>query len=138
MLSGRPIFLRRALELGERLLGAFEDSPAGLPRPAIDLRTRRGWLPGWMGGAVALSEVGTLQLEFVFLSHLSGDLRFARAAHRVEQTLARLPHPAGLWSAHIDWRTGSWAANSRVTLGALGDSVRSLSQSLSQVNVSHA
>jgi hypothetical protein len=63
-LSGDERLLRKARELGERLLGAFEGgSEPGLPCAQLNLRTsecvpKHPWAPG-----VILAEVGSVQLE---------------------------------------------------------------------------
>lgn len=124
-MTGREIFAKRALQLGKRLLGAFE-TPSGLPTTKVDLRA----------GAVqdlepfVLAEMGTLSLEFTHLSAISGDPRFRRAVERVSMHLARQAHHSQP-NAHLlpiyldgDGDALNWFGQpmSKVSLGAGGDS----------------
>ncbi len=106
-LSGEPLLLAKAADMGARLMPAF-DTPSGLPWPNIDLHARRGSAASWLGGNTALSEVGTLQMELIRLSALTRDPQFARAATRVTKVLQDLPKPAGLTSIHVSIETGRW------------------------------
>ena len=75
-LSGRPGLLRRAAELAERLLPAFNTS-SGLPHPHWSLA------PGGQPPPpqhVFLADAGSLQLEWRYLSQQTGDPRFGGAA----------------------------------------------------------
>lgn len=107
-LSGDDRLLRKATDMGERLLAAFDSSPVGLPWPNIDLHARRGSMASWLGGNVALSEVGTMQMEFIRLAAVSGDPRFAKAATRVTKLLQALPKPNGLASINVAFETARW------------------------------
>ena len=88
-LTGDPLYKTKALDLGERLLRAFA---GGLPRPSVVL--------GGDGGVSKLprvlctAEVGSLQLEFGYLSHISGDDRFRAAACRAEAHLVQTARQA--------------------------------------------
>ena len=73
-LSGNdPLYLQKATDLGDRILGAF-NSPSGLPWPNVDLMSSQG-LPE-ESGVVSLSEVSTLQLELRYLSQLTGNYKY--------------------------------------------------------------
>lgn len=74
-LSGRPIFLTRAKELAERLLPALNTS-SNLPVPKWNI-ARGGAAPSTE--PTILSEAGSMQLEFRYLTEHSGDKRFQRA-----------------------------------------------------------
>ncbi len=54
-LSGEPLLLAKAKDMGERLMPVFNTS-TGLPLPIVDLSMRRAW-GGWAGSSTALSEV---------------------------------------------------------------------------------
>merc|ERR1719382_1804276 len=64
-LSGRQVFLDRALELGDRLLPAF-NSTSRLPWPKWNIARGRGERSS--GEPTILSEAGSVQLEFRSLS----------------------------------------------------------------------
>merc|ERR1712232_1314301 len=95
-LSGRPLLLQRALELAERLLPAFNTS-SGLPFPRWNLVRQEG--AGGCDPAV-LAEVGSIQLEWRYLSDMTGDSRFRDAAdaafHAIQQTGVQ-----GLLTVHL-------------------------------------
>ncbi|PKU45832.1 mannosyl-oligosaccharide -alpha-mannosidase ia [Limosa lapponica baueri] len=76
-LSGEEVFRKKAVELGEKLLPAF-NTPTGIPWALLNIKSGigRNW-PWASGGSSILAEFGTLHLEFVHLSHLSGNPVFA-------------------------------------------------------------
>lgn len=61
----------QAVDLGERLSRAFV-GPRGMPKTQINLATGISSLSSWLGGAVLLAEVGTVQLEFFALARHTG------------------------------------------------------------------
>ena len=94
-LSGRESLLRKADELGERLLFAFH-TPTGLPYGTLGLKTRSRYNPSWANGASTIAEVMTLQLEFRALSRHTGRPEYEAVASRVMDHLHEMPRPAGL------------------------------------------
>lgn len=74
-LSGRPIFLRRATELAERLLPALNTS-SKLPLPKWNIGRGRG---SPSSEPTILAEAGSMQLEMRYLTEHTGDRRFQRA-----------------------------------------------------------
>lgn len=71
-LSGNDMFLDKAVDLGNRILGAF-DSPSGIPYASVNLKTGKGVKNHVDNGASSTAEVSTLQLEFKYLSKLTGE-----------------------------------------------------------------
>lgn len=69
------MFLEKAVELGDRLLPIF-DSPSGIPYSLVNLAERIGLPDKDNGNMASLAEAGTLQLEFKYLSHLTGDYTY--------------------------------------------------------------
>lgn len=69
--SGDPVFLEKARDLGDRLLGAF-DSPSQLPFPTLNLMSKKGH------GTSNIAEIATLQLEFKFLSYATKNPKYAQ------------------------------------------------------------
>jgi len=74
-LSNRQPLLDFAEDLAKRLLPAFE-TRTGIPYGTIGLRTGRVFNPGWVSGQSSVAEAGTLQLEFRYLSFLTGKYAF--------------------------------------------------------------
>lgn len=67
-LTEDDIYRRKAAEIGDRLLPAF-DTPTGIPWSAVNLRSGKGMTWSWApGGCAILSELGTMSLEFEYLS----------------------------------------------------------------------
>ena len=95
----------------------------GLPLALINPSTGQARNFGWAsGGASILSEIGSHHLEFVYLSALTGDKRYARRVRRIRDFLDRLSKPYdGLYHNYINPHTGAWGEES-ISIGALGDS----------------
>ncbi|KAF9309267.1 alpha mannosidase-like protein [Podila horticola] len=62
--------LALAVDLGNRLMKAFENSPTGIPWPRVNLK--KGLLK-WESSETCVAGAGSLLLEFGTLSRLSGD-----------------------------------------------------------------
>ena len=111
----RGELLRLAVDLGERLLSAF-DGCSSLPRPFVNLR-------GLPPRHNALREqctagVGTLLLEFGTLSRLTLDHRFEQAALCALRLLWSKRSPRNLLGNTLDVRSGAWR-NPSAGIGAV-------------------
>jgi mannosidase alpha-like ER degradation enhancer 2 len=101
-LSGDERLLKKAEDLGTRLLPAF-DSPTGLPYVEVNLRTGKT-----RGKQTNPAETGTLLLEFGTLGRLTGQPEFyTKAKHALTETWKRRS-PIGLVGSSIDVETGQW------------------------------
>jgi len=102
------------------MLPVFETN-VGLPLPVINLGQRKGYHTKDFPGLSSIAEVGTLQLEFKYLSHLTGNDEYWRAVERVMKVVkdARLPH--GLASIFLAIDEGQYYT-SAIRLGSRGDS----------------
>ena len=119
-LSKDKVFLKKAQDLGDRLLGAF-DTPSGIPMGQTNLQTKQSNNAGWTGGASILAEIGTLQVEFRYLSQHTGNPVYAQKVNKVFDLMAT-KHPAhGLFPIYVSTQNGDFQ-NNQVTFGALGDS----------------
>ncbi|XP_010574652.1 PREDICTED: mannosyl-oligosaccharide 1,2-alpha-mannosidase IC [Haliaeetus leucocephalus] len=117
-LTGEEVFKSKALELGEKLLPAF-NTPTGIPRGVINLGS---WSWGWASaGSSILAEFGTLHLEFLHLSELSGNPVFAEKVMNIRKVLNRVEKPQGLYPNFLSPVTGNWVQH-HVSIGGLGDS----------------
>lgn len=116
-LSGRKVLLDHAVDLGRRLLKAFDGAGrAGIPSPALNLHTGAG------RGTSCLSEPTTLQLEFRQLSKLSGLPQLTTQVDKVMDTIERLQPETldGLLPLQPAWLGGGQSG--RIGFGARGDS----------------
>uniref|UniRef100_A0A8D0GWH1 alpha-1,2-Mannosidase n=1 Tax=Sphenodon punctatus TaxID=8508 RepID=A0A8D0GWH1_SPHPU len=120
-LSGEEIFRKKAVELGEKLLLAF-NTPTGIPWALLNIKSGigRNW-PWASGGSSILAEFGTLHLEFIHLSHLSGNPLFAEKVMNIRKVLNRLDKPEGLYPNYLNPSSGQWGQH-HVSIGGLGDS----------------
>ena len=91
----------------------------GIARSSVNLRTGSGG-DGWSGGSAILSELGTLQVEFRYLSHHTQDRNMESWAMKAIKDLSTRSGN-GLYPIKINIQDGSFA-DSMVTFGALGDS----------------
>mmetsp|Transcript_4521 Transcript_4521/g.10560 ORF Transcript_4521/g.10560 Transcript_4521/m.10560 type:complete len:791 (+) Transcript_4521:39-2411(+) len=122
-LSGRQIFLDRAIELAERLLPAMNTS-SGLPLPRWNLARGRGkstYDP--KKEPTILAEAGSFQLEFRYLAAVTGDLRYSHAAD-VATSAIRAAGANGLVPVHLSPAEGGppRLMPDRLAMGALADS----------------
>ncbi|KAK4301524.1 hypothetical protein Pmani_026302 [Petrolisthes manimaculis] len=60
------------------------------------------------GGSSILSEFGTLHLEFVYLSDISGDPVFREKVNRIRDVIRKAERPDGLYPNYINPETGKW------------------------------
>uniref|UniRef100_A0A671MNJ6 alpha-1,2-Mannosidase n=1 Tax=Sinocyclocheilus anshuiensis TaxID=1608454 RepID=A0A671MNJ6_9TELE len=120
-LSGKEVFRRKAVELGEKLLPAFK-TPTGVPWALLNLKSGigRNW-PWASGGSSILAEYGTLHLEFMHLGALSGRPVFAEKVMNIRKVLNRLDKPQGLYPNYLNPNSGQWGQH-HVSVGGLGDS----------------
>jgi hypothetical protein len=118
-LSKNRVFLDKALDLGERLIKAF-DGGSSIPQSQVDLSSGMA-KGGWSGGSAILSELGTLQVEFRYLSMASGDPKFERISMKAIQAMYKANPAHGLYPIKVGIGSGRFT-DQHVTFGALGDS----------------
>jgi len=97
------------------------NTQSGIPYCSINLASGGAHNPSWTGGASILSEVGTVQLEFSYLSHHTNNTIYADKAMRVYDVLNRAEKHQGLYSVYVHPSSGQFSRQ-HITLGALGDS----------------
>ncbi|XP_023668860.2 mannosyl-oligosaccharide 1,2-alpha-mannosidase IA isoform X1 [Paramormyrops kingsleyae] len=120
-LTGEEVFKRKVLELGDKLLPAF-NTPTGIPRGVINLGSGTSWSWGWASaGSSILAEFGTLHLEFVHLSELTGNPVFTEKVMNIRKLLNKIEKPHGLYPNFLSPATGNWVQH-HVSVGGLGDS----------------
>lgn len=66
------LYLDKAIELANRMLPVF-DTPSGLALSMANLGLKKAVDDPYSQGRVSTAEATTLQLEFRYLSHLTGD-----------------------------------------------------------------
>ncbi|KAM6552126.1 hypothetical protein CsatB_001934 [Cannabis sativa] len=117
--TSKAIYLETAKNLADRLLSAFTSSPTAVPYSDVVLHDSSSHPAP--GGLSSTSEVSTLQLEFNYLSTLSGDPKYSIAAMKVLEHLKTLPKVEGLVPIYISPHTGEFSGDN-IRLGSRGDS----------------
>lgn len=120
-LTGDDMFKNKAEEIARLLLPAF-NTPKGIPHALINIKTGVSKNYAWAssGGSI-LAELGTMHLEFSYLSDITGNPVFREKVDKVRQVLADLDKPKGLYPNYINPKTGRWGQH-HMSMGALGDS----------------
>jgi len=118
--SEDALYLEKAVDLGNRILTAF-DSPSGLPWSNVNLGQRKGVADKDNGNMVSTAEVATLQLELRYLSHLTDDDVYWRAAEKVMSIIKQRNPTPRLASIFMSAETGQFVL-SAIRLGSRGDS----------------
>ncbi|RKP17627.1 hypothetical protein ROZALSC1DRAFT_30596 [Rozella allomycis CSF55] len=97
-LSGDERILPKIVDIADRLFPAF-NSPNGIPYSRINLKTGEHFSQT----TVALAELGTLQMEFAYVSDLTGNLKYREKALAVYQKLSEMQTGIlGLFPLHIN------------------------------------
>ena len=118
--AGEDLYLEKAADLGDRLIGAF-DSPSGVPYASVNLRTSKGVESHADGGASSTAEATSLQLEFKYLAMLTGEKNYWDRAERVMQVVDDNGGEDGLLPIFIHPEHGDFRT-SNIRLGSRGDS----------------
>ncbi|XP_073816787.1 alpha-Mannosidase class I b isoform X2 [Musca autumnalis] len=119
-LSADKVFLKKSIELGNRLLPCFL-SPSGIPYSDVNLAALSAHAPKWSPDS-STSEVTTIQLEFRDLSRLTNVSLYESVAHRVNEKVHALEKNNGLVPIFINANTGTFRNYATISLGARGDS----------------
>jgi mannosyl-oligosaccharide alpha-1,2-mannosidase len=104
-LSNDDVYLEKAVDLADRLLGAFE-SPTGIPYASVNLKQRFGSQSHADGGSSTTAEVSTLQLEFKYLAKLTGETLYWEKVEKVIEALESNKAQDGLVPIFVSPETG--------------------------------
>ncbi|CDO68395.1 Glycoside Hydrolase Family 47 protein [Trametes cinnabarina] len=118
-ISGEPILLARADDLGAMLLPAFNTSH-GLPMYAVNTvsgKTRTGWT----GDNVLWAEALSCQMEYKYLAHLTGRKEYFDKVERIMDLMNEADPKNHLFSTKWSVLTGQ-PINSQFSVGAFADS----------------
>uniref|UniRef100_A0A8C7XZQ8 alpha-1,2-Mannosidase n=1 Tax=Oryzias sinensis TaxID=183150 RepID=A0A8C7XZQ8_9TELE len=115
------VFKLKAVQLAEKLLPAF-NTPTGIPWAMVNLKSGVGRNWGWASaGSSILAEFGTLHMEFVHLTYLTGNPVYYQKVMHIRKLLAKMDRPNGLYPNYLNPRTGRWGQH-HTSVGGLGDS----------------
>uniref|UniRef100_A0A5B7A6W5 alpha-1,2-Mannosidase n=1 Tax=Davidia involucrata TaxID=16924 RepID=A0A5B7A6W5_DAVIN len=113
------VYLENARNLADHLLTAFTSSPTAIPFSDVILHERSAHPAP--DGLSSTSEVSTLQLEFNYLSSLTGDPKYSSESMKVLEHLKTLPKVEGLVPIYISPHSGEFSGEN-IRLGSRGDS----------------
>ncbi|XP_032814751.1 endoplasmic reticulum mannosyl-oligosaccharide 1,2-alpha-mannosidase [Petromyzon marinus] len=120
-LTGDKLFLDKAVDLGNRLMPAF-NTPSKVPYSDVNLGTGQAHPPKWTSDS-SVAEVTSIQLEFRELSHLTGDPKYKGAADAVTHHVLGLSGKLdGLVPMFINTHSGQFSRSGVYTMGARADS----------------
>ncbi|KAJ3289693.1 mannosyl-oligosaccharide alpha-1,2-mannosidase [Borealophlyctis nickersoniae] len=112
--------LAKAVELADILLLAFE-TESKIPVASVNFKSRNAVVSHFTDGVSSVSEVATLQMEFKYLTQLTGKEVYWNKVQKVSKILGGLPKTDGLVPIFITVDTGQFAGN-EIRLGSRGDS----------------
>ncbi|MEQ2269877.1 Mannosyl-oligosaccharide 1,2-alpha-mannosidase IB [Xenotaenia resolanae] len=102
------VFKVKAVQLAEKLIPAF-NTPTGIPWAMVNLKSGVGRNWGWASaGSSILAEFGTLHMEFVHLTYLTGNPVYYQKVMHIRKLLAKMDRPNGLYPNYLNPRTGRW------------------------------
>lgn len=122
-LTKDKLFLDKAVQIADKLLPAF-DTPSGIPYSNINIRSNYAHNHDWAFGSAILSEFGSMSLEFIYLSHATGDPKYREKILKIRDAIKKAaPRSDGLYNNYMNTETGQWLARpTHISMGALGDS----------------
>lgn len=113
------VYLENAKNLADILLTAFTASPTAIPLSDVVLRDRSAHAAP--DGLSSTSEATTIQLEFNYLSFLTGDPKYSMESMKVLEHIKTLPKVEGLVPIYISPDSGEFNGRN-IRLGSRGDS----------------
>ncbi|EJC98796.1 glycoside hydrolase [Fomitiporia mediterranea MF3/22] len=118
--DGDKLYLDKAVDLADRMLPAF-NTPSGLPLSSVNLAERVGVPDRDNYGWVSTAEVATIQLELRYLSTLTDNDTYWRAAEKVMSLIKQNNLSPHLATIFMDPATGAFIPFD-IRLGSRGDS----------------
>ncbi|ORY56687.1 family 47 glycosyl hydrolase [Pseudomassariella vexata] len=117
---GEDLYLEKAKDLADRLMPAFE-SESGVPYASVNLGKEIGLPSHDDGGASSTAEATTLQLEFKYLSKLTGERFYWDKVEKVMQVIDDNGAKDGLVPIYV-YADGGNFRGQNIRLGSRGDS----------------
>uniref|UniRef100_A0A0N4ZE20 alpha-1,2-Mannosidase n=1 Tax=Parastrongyloides trichosuri TaxID=131310 RepID=A0A0N4ZE20_PARTI len=120
-LTGNDKYKIYAKELADVLLVAF-NSPSGLPYNIVVPTTNNTMNYNWVtNNAHILADVGTLHLEFEYLSHITGNPIYRDKVVKTREIIENQKKVDNLYGLYLSKTDGHFVTK-EVSLGAMGDS----------------
>jgi len=120
-LTKDELYIRKAEEIAEKLLPSF-NTPTGIPYSLINPATGECKNYNWASSSSSiLSEFGTMHLEFLYLSYVTGKPIYKDKVVAVRNYLDKIEKKDGLYYNYLNPQSGRWG-QAHVSMGALADS----------------
>ncbi|CAK5085582.1 unnamed protein product [Meloidogyne enterolobii] len=101
-LTKEKLFLTKAIQIADLLLPAFDASSTGIPLALINVQTGKATNYNWAsGGCSILSEFGSIELEFAFLSKITGNDTYLLKCRKLREYVNKLEKPDGLYPVYF-------------------------------------
>ena len=117
---GEDLYLEKATDLADRLLGAF-DTKSGIPFASVNLKTLAGKPSHQDGGASSTAEAASVQLEMKYLAMLTGEKHYWEKTEKIMKVIDDNGMESGLLPIFIYADQGKFRG-SNIRLGSRGDS----------------
>ena len=124
-LSGRPILLKKATELGDLLYAGY-DTEHRMPVDFINFEQAQAGEGLQVEGSVVSASPGTLSMEMTRLSQLTGDPKYYDAVSRVMDVFAKgqkLTKIPGLWPIYVSMSAPDVVSGSSFGIAGCADSL---------------
>lgn len=118
--AGEDLYIEKATDLADRLLGAFE-THSGIPLSSVNLNTSQGIRSHGNGGAASTAEATSVQLEFKYMAKLTGEAEYWKTVERVMEVVDQQKAQDGLVPIYIQPDSGEFKGDN-IRLGSRGDS----------------
>ncbi|CEF69521.1 Mannosyl-oligosaccharide alpha-1,2-mannosidase [Strongyloides ratti] len=120
-LTGKETYKIFAKNVADILIVSF-NSPTGLPYNVVTPKDNRTMNYGWVtNNAHILADVGTLHLEFDYLSNITGDSNYRNKVINVRNIIEKQKKVDNLYGLYLSKDDGHFVTR-EVSLGAMGDS----------------
>lgn len=116
-LTKEKVYLDKAEDIATRMLPAF-NTPSGYPKGSVNFHTGYAANPAWTGGKSILAEVGTVSLEYLFLSNATGNKEYKTRIDRIYDSLEKAQTWDGLLSTLMDVNTGGMSGGAFTMSGS--------------------
>ncbi|CDO92206.1 unnamed protein product [Kluyveromyces dobzhanskii CBS 2104] len=126
LIGNSTVYLDKAIDLADRLVPTFLQSPTGIPYSSVNLASGEAIKNHVDNGASSTAEFTTLQMEFKYLSYVTGNSTYWKLSERVYEPLYKNnnllgPHHQGLIPIFTNPDTGVFQG-SVIRFGSRGDS----------------
>lgn len=120
-MTGDVMYKEKADHVAQKLLPAF-NTATGIPHAIVNLKSGASKNYAWASSSSSiLAEFGTLHLEFVYLSDVTGNPVYKEKVMHIRDYLSKMEKPQGLFPNYLNPKTGRWGQH-HMSMGALGDS----------------